>query len=90
MRPLRVAKRRGDETISVMFFEGDDKEAPQLSVDTHIKHGLPLSPGARRARGRSSRTLAIHRPPWADSFGPDARDGGDPEAGPGVENDLFR
>jgi ParB-like chromosome segregation protein Spo0J len=63
MHRLRAAKLRGDETISVKFFEGDDKEAFLLSVNANIKHGLPLSLADREAA--ASRILAIYQQ-WSD------------------------
>lgn len=63
MHRLRAAKLRGDETISVNFFEGDDKEAFLLSVHANIKHGLPLSLADREAA--ASRILSIY-PQWSD------------------------
>jgi ParB-like chromosome segregation protein Spo0J len=63
MHRLRAAKLRGDETISVRFFEGDDGEAFLLSVDANIKHGLPLSSADREAA--ASRILALY-PQWSD------------------------
>ncbi|MBG0566534.1 ParB N-terminal domain-containing protein [Actinoplanes sp. NEAU-A11] len=49
MHRLRAAKLRGDRTISVTFFDGDDAEAFLLSVDANLKHGLPLSRSDREA-----------------------------------------
>ena len=63
MHRLRAAKLRGDETISIKFFEGDDAEAFLLSVDANIKHGLPLSPADREAA--ASRILVLYRQ-WSD------------------------
>ncbi|WP_197946274.1 ParB/RepB/Spo0J family partition protein [Phytohabitans suffuscus] len=63
MHRLRAAKLRGDETIQVDFFEGDDGEAFLLSVDANIKHGLPLSPADREAA--ASRVLGLY-PQWSD------------------------
>jgi ParB-like chromosome segregation protein Spo0J len=63
MHRLRAAKLRGDETISVTFFEGDDGEAFLLSVDANIKHGLPLSSADREAA--AGRVLALY-PQWSD------------------------
>ncbi|GAA2102711.1 hypothetical protein GCM10009780_53300 [Actinomadura alba] len=63
MHRLRAAQLRGDETISVKFFEGDDKEVFLLSVNTNIKHGLPLSLADREAA--AGRILAIYRQ-WSD------------------------
>lgn len=58
MHRLRAAKLRGDETISVEFFEGDDEEAFLLSVNANVKHGLPLSLADREAA--AARILASH------------------------------
>lgn len=63
MHRLRAAKLRGDETISVKFFEGDDKGAFLLSVNANIKHGLPLSLADREAA--AIRILAIYQQ-WSD------------------------
>jgi len=63
MHRLRAAKLRGDETISVKFFEGDEGEAFLLSVDSNIKHGLPLSSADREAA--ACRILAMRRQ-WSD------------------------
>jgi ParB-like chromosome segregation protein Spo0J len=63
MHRLRAAKLRGDETISIKFFEGDDGEAFLLSVDANIRHGLPLSPADREAA--ASRILVLYRQ-WSD------------------------
>jgi hypothetical protein len=59
MHRLRAAKLRGDETISVEFFEGDGKEAFLLSVDANVRHGLPLSLADREAAAR--RILATYQ-----------------------------
>src|SRR5215475_12583633 len=59
MHRLRAAKLRGDRTIFVKFFEGDDGEAFLLSVDANIKHGLPLSLADREAA--ASRILALYQ-----------------------------
>lgn len=58
MHRLRAAKLRGDETISVTFFEGDDNEAFLLAVKTNIEHGLPLSLADRAAA--AGRILAVY------------------------------
>ena len=63
MHRLRAARLRGDETIAVTFFEGDDGEAFLLAVGTNIKHGLPLSPADREAA--ASRILTLYRQ-WSD------------------------
>ncbi|WP_456049216.1 ParB/RepB/Spo0J family partition protein [Actinacidiphila paucisporea] len=63
MHRLRAAMLRGDETISVTFFEGDDKEAFLRSIDANIKHGLPLSLADREAA--AGRILAMYQQ-WSD------------------------
>lgn len=63
MHRLRAARLRGDETISVKFFEGDEKEVFLLSVQANIKHGLPLSLADREAA--ANRVLAIYQQ-WSD------------------------
>ncbi|MEV6752879.1 ParB N-terminal domain-containing protein [Streptomyces sp. NPDC051214] len=63
MHRVRAARLRGDETISVIFFEGDDRETFLLSVESNVRHGLPLSPADREAAAR--RILTEH-PQWSD------------------------
>jgi ParB-like chromosome segregation protein Spo0J len=63
MHRLRAARLRGDETIAVDFFDGDEREAFLLSVDNNIKHGLPLSAADREAA--AARVLAMY-PQWSD------------------------
>lgn len=63
MHRLRAAKVRGDEVISVRFFDGDDGEAFLLSIDANIKHGLPLSRADREAA--AGRILMLY-PQWSD------------------------
>lgn len=60
---LQAARLRGDETIAVRFFDGDDAEAYLLGVDANIKHGLPLSQADREAA--AERILALY-PLWSD------------------------
>jgi len=63
MHRLRAARLRGDDTISVQFFDGDEGEAFLLSVRANIKHGLPLSLADREAA--ASRILLLYRQ-WSD------------------------
>ena len=63
MHRLRAAKLRGDDNITVKFFEGDDREAFVLSVDANVKHGLPLSLADREAA--AGRILGLYRQ-WSD------------------------
>ncbi|WP_233221496.1 ParB/RepB/Spo0J family partition protein [Streptomyces carminius] len=63
MHRVRAALLRGEETISVTFFEGDDDEAFLRAVDANIKHGLPLSPADREA---ATRRVLVNHPHWSD------------------------
>ncbi|KES08654.1 hypothetical protein BU52_00985 [Streptomyces toyocaensis] len=63
MHRVRAALLRGEDTITVTFFEGDDGEAFLRAVDANITHGLPLSLADREAAAR--RILAT-RPQWSD------------------------
>ncbi|WP_437091048.1 ParB/RepB/Spo0J family partition protein [Streptomyces sp. enrichment culture] len=63
MHRVRAMRLRGEETIAVTFFEGDDSEAFLRAVDANIKHGLPLSLADREAA--AGRILA-HSPHWSD------------------------
>jgi hypothetical protein len=49
MHRLRAAELRGDKTIAVRFFDGDDDAAFVLAVQANIAHGLPLSFADREA-----------------------------------------
>lgn len=63
MHRLRAAMLRGDETISVRFFDGDEREAFVVAVKENITHGLPLSADDRAAAAvRIVRTY----PHWSD------------------------
>ncbi|GIF47573.1 hypothetical protein Afe04nite_21120 [Asanoa ferruginea] len=63
MHRLRAAKLRGDETIPVTFFDGDEAQAFLLSVHANIKHGLPLSLADREA---AAIRILSHYPQWSD------------------------
>lgn len=60
---LRAAELRGDTTIRVQFFDGNDEAAFLLAVRNNIAHGLPLTLLERRAA--AERILAAH-PEWSD------------------------
>lgn len=60
---LRVAELRGQRTIAVKFFGGDDADAFILAVKSNIAHGLPLSLADRKYAAR--RIIASH-PQWSD------------------------
>ncbi len=49
MHRLHAARLRGQETIPVVFFDGDEEAAFLLGVSTNTRHGLPLSSGDRKA-----------------------------------------
>lgn len=60
---LRVAKLRGQHTIAVRFFGGDEADAFVLAVKSNITHGLPLSVADRKhAAGR----IIDSHPQWSD------------------------
>ncbi|TQL19175.1 ParB-like chromosome segregation protein Spo0J [Streptomyces sp. SLBN-134] len=63
MHRVRAALLRGENTIAVTFFEGDDGEAFLRAVDANLKHGLPLSLADREAA--AGRILAKF-PQWSD------------------------
>ncbi|GGX22339.1 hypothetical protein GCM10010297_49380 [Streptomyces malachitofuscus] len=63
MHRVRAALLRGEETIAVTFFEGDDGEAFLRAVDANIRHGLPLSLADREA---AARRILANRPQWSD------------------------
>jgi ParB-like chromosome segregation protein Spo0J len=49
MHRLRAAQLRGDQTIRVQFFDGDEDEAFVAAVRANVTHGLPLTLSDRRA-----------------------------------------
>ncbi|MFI5913342.1 ParB N-terminal domain-containing protein [Dactylosporangium sp. NPDC051541] len=53
MHRLHAGMLRGDETIEVEFFDGDESEAFVAGVQANITHGLPLTrPDREMAAGR--------------------------------------
>lgn len=60
---LRAAQLRGDETIEVQFFDGDERDAFVLAVRLNSAHGLPLSLADRKAAAQ--RVIEYH-PEWSD------------------------
>lgn len=46
---MRAAQLRGEQTIKVQFFTGDDHAAFLLAVEANIAHGLPLALPERKA-----------------------------------------
>lgn len=63
MHRLRAAVLRGQDEITVRFFEGDKGDAFVLAVEANIKHGLPLSLADRTAA--AARIVDSH-PQWSD------------------------
>ncbi|MFF3441948.1 ParB/RepB/Spo0J family partition protein [Streptosporangium sp. NPDC002721] len=63
MHRLRAAMLRGDDTIRVRFFEGDEHDAFVVAVRENTSHGLPLSAGDRAAA--AGRIVRSH-PHWSD------------------------
>ncbi|MEV0675040.1 ParB/RepB/Spo0J family partition protein [Actinosynnema sp. NPDC050436] len=60
---LRAARLRGDRTIAVRFFDGDERDAFVLAVRLNTAHGLPLTLAERKAAAQ--RVIGYH-PQWSD------------------------
>ncbi|MBF9129248.1 ParB-like nuclease domain-containing protein [Plantactinospora sp. S1510] len=60
---LKVAIRRGEETIAVRFFDGDEADAFVLAVRMNVTHGLPLALADRK---RAARRIISSNPVWSD------------------------
>ncbi|GAA3804826.1 ParB N-terminal domain-containing protein [Streptomyces phyllanthi] len=58
MHRLMAASLRGQETIDVMFFEGNEADIFLRAVQENVTHGLPLSRADRRAA--AERIIASH------------------------------
>ncbi len=78
---MRAARLRGDQTIEVQYFTGDDDAAFLLAVEANTAHGLPLSLSERKAAAvrliamfpdRSNRSIAASAGspirPWPPPF----------------------
>ncbi|HEY8044703.1 MAG TPA: ParB N-terminal domain-containing protein [Streptosporangiaceae bacterium] len=63
MHRIRAAKLKGQESITVQFFEGSDADAFVLAVKANVSHGLPLPLADRKAA--VARIIESH-PHWAD------------------------
>jgi ParB-like nuclease domain len=92
MHRLRAAELRGDDSVEVMFFDGDAEEAFVAGVRANIAHGLPLTLADRKAAAR--RILAwqpVRSDRWigqvtglaAGTVAAVRRDAGPCDAGPG-------
>ncbi|MFF3325657.1 ParB N-terminal domain-containing protein [Streptomyces sp. NPDC002889] len=60
---LKAARLRGEDTIAVRFFDGDDAEAFVLSVKLNVTHGLPLALADRK---RAAERIIASHPQWSD------------------------
>jgi uncharacterized protein YerC len=63
MHRLQAAHMRGDDVISVLFYDGEEADVFLLSVELNQAHGLPLSRADRRAAAQ--RIMESH-PEWSD------------------------
>ncbi|HYQ70285.1 ParB/RepB/Spo0J family partition protein [Actinophytocola sp.] len=63
MHRLEAAALRGDETIRVQYFDGDDADAFVQAVRANVTHGLPLTMADRRAA--AERIVGTY-PQWSD------------------------
>ena len=63
MHRLRAAQRRGATTITVQYFDGDEREAFVMSVRLNSTHGLPLTLADRK--NAALRIMSYH-PEWSD------------------------
>lgn len=63
MHRLGAALLRGDDMIEVRLFDGTEKDAFLLAVQSNVTHGLPLSLADRI--GAAERILSSH-PTWSD------------------------
>lgn len=60
---VRAAQLRGDTSIDVVFFDGDDHDAFVAAVRANVEHGLPLSLADRKA---AAARILQGRPEWSD------------------------
>lgn len=63
MHRLRAAQRRGATTISVCYFDGDEREAFVMSVRLNSAHGLPLTLADRKS---AALRIMNYHPEWSD------------------------
>ncbi|GDY33856.1 ParB/RepB/Spo0J family partition protein [Gandjariella thermophila] len=63
MHRLRAAVLRGEDSIAVEFFDGDDADVFVRAVQANISHGLPLSLRDRKA---AAARIAATRPNLSD------------------------
>jgi ParB-like chromosome segregation protein Spo0J len=60
---VKAAIRRGQQTIPVRFFDGDESEAFVLAVRLNVAHGLPLALADRK---RAAERIIESHPQWSD------------------------
>jgi ParB-like chromosome segregation protein Spo0J len=63
MHRLKAAAMRGERTINVTFYDGDDAEAFVMAVKANVQHGLPLSLSDRKA---AAARIIRSNPNWSD------------------------
>jgi len=63
MHRIGAARLRGQDTIDVIFFDGNEDDAFVLAVKSNVAHGLPLSYADREAA--VARIVTSH-PDWSD------------------------
>jgi hypothetical protein len=63
MHRLGAAKLRGQVEIQVRWYDGDERDAFAMAVQTNVSHGLPLSLADRR--GAAARIIESHSD-WSD------------------------
>lgn len=63
MHRLKAALLRGERTIAITFYEGNEADAFVTAVKTNIQHGLPLSLSDRKA---AAARIVCSNPHWSD------------------------
>ncbi|WP_261801589.1 transposase [Streptomyces sp. ISID311] len=63
MHRLKAAKLRGDQSIEVIFFDGDEEDAFVAAVSSNARHGMPLSFNDRTT---AATRILSSRPHWPD------------------------
>lgn len=63
MHRLCASALRGEDTILVRWFKGDEKEAFIIGVHENVIHGLPLSLTERKA---AAARIVVSHPQWSD------------------------
>lgn len=63
MHRVHAAKLRGQHTIAVQWFEGDEQAAFLVAVESNVRHGLPLS---REERKQAALRILSRHSDWSD------------------------